>query len=97
MEYKFKYRRLGDFFWKTYKVIGHSLEVEHEKQINPDNKKVEVIVEKPTGKLVIYFNDRSLLVIPKWDECELVLGTDWKLATQSNMEKEIGQNIPLEK
>jgi hypothetical protein len=95
MEYKFKYKRLGDFFWNTLTVVGHCLEVEEDKQINPTNSKTEVIIQKPTGKLVVYFKDGSLLAIPKWDECELKLGQDWKLATKLDMEKEIGQKIPL--
>ena len=95
MEYKFKYRRLGDFFWTTLTIIGHVLEVEEDKQINPSTKTVDIILQKPTGKLVVYFKDGSLQAIPKWSDCELKLGQDWKLATKLDMEKQTGQNIPL--
>jgi hypothetical protein len=95
MTYKFKYRRKNSWFWKTYVVTGHMLEITYDKQINPKTNEVDVAVQKPSGTMVIYFSDGSLRTIPDWNECELILGIDWKLATKKDMEKEVGQPIQL--
>jgi hypothetical protein len=51
--------------------------------------------EAAVGKMVLFFPDGSLREIARWNECEMILGTDWVLAAKKQMEAEAAQAIPL--
>ncbi len=74
MKYKFKYKRMGKWFWTTWTVTGHGVN---------DNR------------LILYFDDLTLLEVPKFDELEVRLGNDWKLSLKSKMEKEAGDTVEV--
>jgi hypothetical protein len=95
LTYKFKYKRLGSFFWKTYVVKGHGLEFVEEQAYNEMVGKFTKYMSKPNNAMVVYLPDNSIVRIPKWDECQLKLGSDWALAQKNAMEQEIGQPIQL--
>ena len=74
MKYKFKYKRIGSWFWSSKLVIGHGVD---------------------RNRLILYFEDLSLLEVPKFDDLEILLGTDWKLHVKSQMEKETNNTIEV--
>lgn len=81
MNYKFKYKKDGSFFWKTVNVKGHSLE--YDKNGNW------------TGSIALYFSNGDIQVIPNWKNYHLKLGNDWLLACKTQAEKEANTNIKL--
>ena len=46
-------------------------------------------------KLILFFPDGGVREIKHWRDCEVKLGTDWKLAQQKLMEEKAGTAIPL--
>lgn len=47
------------------------------------------------NRLNLYYKDLTLEEVPKFDELQVKLGNDWKLATQEAMSKESGQDIKV--
>lgn len=80
MKYNFQYKK--SFFWISKKVIGHGLERRSDGSFDEN-------------RMVLYFEDGSIQVIPNWSKCHLKLGTDWVIAQKTAMEKEINQPIKL--
>ena len=46
-------------------------------------------------KMVLYRPDGSIQEVAHWRDCEVRLGTDWKVAQQKKMEEQAGTSIPL--
>ena len=60
--------------------------------------KVTVIghgLDRDQDKMVLYRPDGGVREIAHWRDCEIQLGTDWKVAQQKKMEEQAGQAIPL--
>jgi hypothetical protein len=93
-KYKFKYKKSNSPFWKTEDVIGHSIEYAEDSIIDENNHIVQKI-KKPQNSMILYLEDGSIKRISKWDTYDLYLGLDWVLVTKEAMQKEAGQNIPL--
>ena len=94
------FKKSGDeceFKWKSFTVVGHTPENYEEINTHIENGIERVFVDRGSdrNKMVLWFEDGGLKTISNWHDCELKLGTDWVLATKSNMEKESGQQIKL--
>jgi hypothetical protein len=46
-------------------------------------------------KMVLYMPTGAIREIAHWRDCEVQLGTDWKLAQQKAMEDKAGVSVPL--
>ena len=78
MKYKFKYRHKNSFFWKSKEVIGHGVDFVEESIIQ-DDKMVQK-TRKPIDAMILYFEDGSVERICNWQNYNMRLGSDWKLA-----------------
>ncbi len=93
MTYAIKYRRRGQWFWRTLRrVVGHFYD---HQSVQTRDAQQNSVVRQPQDRMVVYFEDGSLYAIPRWSECELRLGTDWTLFTKREMEKQGGQPVTL--
>ena len=50
---------------------------------------------KEADRMVFYFENGSQQEIVSWSKCEVILGTDWVLATKEYMEKQANQAVAL--
>lgn len=80
MKYKFNYKR--KFFWRSVEVVGHSLERSQDGTYN-------------SNRMVLYYENGGIEVLPNWSQCSLRLGVDWVLAQKEAMEKEAGGPVKL--
>ena len=81
--YLFRYRRVGQWFWRKKKVVGHSLSRDPQGTIvDPE-------------KMVLYFEDGSIEEICCWSRCEAKLGPDFFAKQHAEMEKSAGQSIRI--
>lgn len=59
--------------------------------------KTEIITghyyDKDSDRMDVFFPDGSIKSFGSWKDYDLLLGTDWKLAVQKNMEKESGTSV----
>lgn len=94
MKYRFKYKRKLSLFWKSKMVIGHSIEYYDERIYDGNNNLIQ-LTKHPKNAMVLYYEDGSLERIADWDNYDMKLGVDWKLAIKQQMEREINQDIKL--
>jgi hypothetical protein len=52
-------------------------------------------LDKELNRMDFYIPDGSIMSLTKWDRYDMKLGIDWVLFTKKQMEKESGQQIPL--
>jgi hypothetical protein len=52
-------------------------------------------LDKELNRMDFYIPDGSIVSLTKWDRYDMRLGLDWVLFTKKQMEKESGQQIPL--
>lgn len=52
--------------------------------------------DEKQDKMIIYLKKGGLQEIKNWKNCEVKLGMDWMLETKKEMEKTVGQNIPMD-
>lgn len=80
--YLFRYRRLGQIFWRKHRVVGHGL-----------SRDPSGLIVDPE-KMVLYFADGSIQEICAWTRCEVRLGSDFFSYKKAEMETAAGQAIP---
>jgi hypothetical protein len=59
------------------------------------HKVIGHMLDKDQGKMILYFPDGGVQEIVNWKDCEIRLGSDWKVAQQKALEEKAGQSIPL--
>lgn len=52
-------------------------------------------LDKELNRMDFYIPDGSIMSLTNWDRYDMKLGIDWVLFTKKQMEKESGQQIPL--
>lgn len=52
--------------------------------------------EAGLDRMVLFYENGSIMEIPAWSKCRVKLGTDWALAVKQAMEKESGQSVPVD-
>ena len=50
-------------------------------------------LDNDSNVMTIFFENGSLMTIPKWGECSLSLGVDWALAVRKNAEAQTGVEL----
>lgn len=95
MKYKIRYRKVGSLFWKEDYVVGHGLDF-IEEYIYNSNRQLVQVVRRTLDAMILYYEDGGIKRIPNWSQYEMVLGSDWKLAYKTKMEKESGAQIIME-
>lgn len=52
--------------------------------------------ELELDRMILFYDDGSILEIPGWSKCRVRLGLDWVLAVKKSMEKDSGQSVALD-
>jgi hypothetical protein len=76
MTFKLKYRRHGQWFFRTIVATGINL-------------------EKDLDRLIVYLPGGGIKEIHKWSECDSLVGVDWLVAKQKDIESKAGQAVPV--
>lgn len=89
--YTIKWRRKGQWFWKTEKnLIGHRYEA-FTQHIYKNDKGEEIFNSFAAfGKLVFQYSDRTMKEIPDNVSLEVRLTKSWYEFTKTEMQKEAG-------
>lgn len=53
-------------------------------------------LSQESDKLVLEFADGGLREIPRWKECELILGADWRAFRRKQLAKEVNHTLKVE-
>jgi len=88
--YKFTYRKVGSWFWKTKIVISHIKEQAVNDIVDP---KTKITLQRNftyIDAMLLEFEDGTIQRIPQWSKYEMKLGLDWKESKRKDVKDESG-------